>query len=75
MTSRWEWSKISSRAIIRELYFDRKAWFSLATQARAQALKSFMSSENESDASTRKGKILILVLALVVMFASRLFSG
>ena len=33
-----------------------------------------MSSENERDTSTRKGKILIHVLALVLMLASRFHS-
>ena len=55
------------------------AWFSLATQqrvqAQAQTLKSFMSSENECDASTststRKGNFLNFLL--VLMLASRPF--
>ena len=42
-----------------------------------QKRKSFMSNENERDAntsaSTRKGKFLIIVL--VLLLASRLFSG
>ena len=38
------------------------------------SIRAFMSSENECDTSTRKGKILIHVLALVLMLASRFHS-